>query len=89
MYKAINQEGERRLFRHLTEACEFAGKSYHSVYRSFKLGKPVEGIEEVEESLVHTISREEVEQIVKGTLDSEQYAYAFTHMEPDGSILFV
>ena len=39
MYKAINKEGERRLFHHLTEACEFAGKSYHSVYRSFKLGK--------------------------------------------------
>ena len=52
MYKAINQEGERRLFYHLTEACEFAGKSYHSVYRAFKLGKAVDGIEEVL-SLIH------------------------------------
>lgn len=88
MYKAINQEGERRLFYHLTEACEFAGKSYHSVYRSFKLGKPVEGIEVVEEGEVGTISRESVKLIVKDSLGI--YApYVYIHMEPDGSILFV
>ena len=88
MYKAINQEGERRLFHHLTEACEFAGKSYHSVYRAFKLGKAVEGIEEVEEGEVGTISRESVKLIVKDSLGI--YApYVYIHMEPDGSILFV
>jgi len=87
MYKAISQEGERRLFHHLTEACEFAGKSYHSVYRAFKLGKPVEGIEEVDESEVYTLNREEVESIVKNTL--EECKYVYLHMEPDGSILFV
>ena len=85
MYKAINQEGERRLFHHLTEACEFAGKSYHSVYRSFKLGKAVDGIEEVDESLVHTVSREEVFEAYRSDLLNTFY----THMEPDGSILFV
>ena len=85
MYKAINPQGERRLFHHLTEACEFAGKSYHSVYRAFKLGKPVEGIEEVDESLVHTISREEVFEAFRSDMGNAVY----THMEPDGSILFV
>jgi len=85
MYKAQNQYGVRRLFHHLTEACEFAGKSYHSVYRSFKLGKPVEGIEEVEEGLVHTISREEVFEAFRSDMGNAVY----THMEPDGSILFV
>ena len=85
MYKAINQEGERRLFHHLTEACEFAGKSYHSVYRSFKLGKAVGGIEEVDESLVHTISREEGFEAFRSDMGNAVY----THMEPDGSILFV
>ena len=85
MYKAINAQGERRLFHHLTEACEFAGKSYHSVYRAFKLGKPVEGIEEVNESLVHTISREEVFEAFRSDMGNAVY----THMEPDGSILFV
>jgi len=88
MYKAINQEGERRLFYHLTEACEFAGKSYHSVYRSFKLGKPVEGIEVVEEGEVGTISRESVKLIVKDSLGIYAH-YVYIHMEPDGSILFV
>ena len=88
MYKAINQEGERRLFHHLTEACEFAGKSYHSVYRSFKLGKPVDGIEEVEEGKVGTISREAVELIVKDSIRASSPC-VYTHMEPDGSILFV
>ena len=83
MYKAISQEGERRLFHHLTEACEFAGKSYHSVYRSFKLGKAVEGIEEV--TMVNTIKREEVFEAFRVDLGEEIY----THMEPDGSILFV
>jgi len=85
MYKAISQEGERRLFHHLTEACEFAGKSYHSVYRAFKLGKPVDGIEEVDKSLVHTISREEVFEAFRCDMGNAVY----THMEPDGSILFV
>jgi hypothetical protein len=85
MYKAINKEGERRLFHHLTEACEFAGKSYHSVYRSFKLGKAVGGIEEVDESLVHTISRDEVFEAFRSDMGNAVY----THMEPDGSILFV
>jgi diphthamide biosynthesis methyltransferase len=87
MYKAINKEGERRLFHHLTEACEFAGKSYHSVYRAFKLGKAVDGIKEVHESEVYTLNREEVESIVKNTL--EECKYVYLHMEPDGSILFV
>lgn len=85
MYKAMSQEGERRLFHHLTEACEFAGKSYHSVYRSFKLGKPVEGIEEVEDSKVQAIFRDEVYEAIRNELGSGVY----THMEPDGSILFV
>ena len=85
MYKAINAQGERRLFHHLTEACEFAGKSYHSVYRAFKLGKAVGGIEEVDESEVHTISREEVFEAFRSDMGNAVYI----HMEPDGSILFV
>jgi hypothetical protein len=87
MYKAQNQYGVRRLFHHLTEACEFAGKSYHSVYRAFKLGKAVDGIEEVDQSEVYTLNREEVERIVENKL--EECKYVYTHMEPDGSILFV
>ena len=85
MYKAINQEGGRRLFHHLTEACEFAGKSYHSVYRAFKLGKPVGGIEEVDEGLVNRVGREEVFEAFRSDMGNSVY----THMEPDGSILFV
>ena len=87
MYKAINQEGARRLFHHLTEACEFAGKSYHSVYRAFKLGKPVEGIEEVDENLVHRVDREIVlEDYIAMYWPSNP---PFAMMQPDGSILFV
>ena len=85
MYKAMSQEGERRLFHHLTEACEFAGKSYHSVYRAFKLGKPVGGIEEVDEGLVNRVGREEVFEAFRSDMGNAVY----THMEPDGSILFV
>jgi len=85
MYKAINTQGERRLFHHLTEACEFAGKSYHSVYRAFKLGKPVEGIEEVDKDAVYTFTREDVFEVLSNGLASGRYL----HMEPDGSILFV
>ena len=88
MYKAMSQEGERRLFHHLTEACEFAGKSYHSVYRAFKLGKPVDGIEEVDESEVHRVDRQVVfEEYVNAYWESEDCPFAM--MEPDGSILFV
>ena len=88
MYKAMSQEGERRLFHHLTEACEFAGKSYHSVYRAFKLGKPVEGIEWVDENLVHRVDRQVVfEEYVNAYWESEDCPFAM--MEPDGSILFV
>jgi len=88
MYKAINQEGERRLFHHLTEACEFAGKSYHTVYRAFKLGKAVDGIEEVDESEVNVIQRETV--LIEYILTYwEGEDYPFAMMEPNGSILFV
>ena len=87
MYKAINKEGERRLFHHLTEACEFAGKSYHSVYRSFKLGKAVDGIEEVEENLVHRVDRQVVfEDFI--AMHWKGLKTPFAMMEPDGSILF-
>ena len=87
MYKAMSQEGERRLFHHLTEACEFAGKSYHSVYRAFKLGKPVEGIEWVDENLVHRVDREIVlEDYIAMYWPSNP---PFAMMQPDGSILFV
>ena len=87
MYKTMSQEGERRLFHHLTEACEFAGKSYHSVYRAFKLGKPVEGIEWVDENLVHRVDREIVlEDYIAMYWPSNP---PFAMMQPDGSILFV
>ena len=87
MYKAINPQGERRLFQHLTEACEFAGKSYHSVYRAFKLGKPVEGIEEVDESEVHRVDRQVVfEDFI--AMHWKGLKTPFATMEPDGSILF-
>ena len=87
MYKAMSQEGERRLFHHLTEACEFAGKSYHSVYRAFKLRNPVEGIEWVDENLVHRVDREIVlEDYIAMYWPSNP---PFAMMEPDGSILFV
>ena len=87
MYKAMSQEGERRLFHHLTEACEFAGKSYHSVYRAFKLGKPVEGIEWVDENLVHRVDRKIVlEDYIAMYWPSNP---PFAMMQPDGSIFFV
>jgi len=39
----------------------------------------------VDESLVHTISREEVFEAFRSDMGNAVY----THMEPDGSILFV
>lgn len=84
-YKAISKDGERRLFKKLRPACEFAGVSYFATRNALIAGKPTDKVQEVQD--VHTLSREEVlEECINSYWEGEDAPFAF--MEDDGSILF-
>ena len=84
-YKATSPQGDRKLFKKLRPACEFAGVSYFATRNALLAGKPTDKVQEVEK--VKEIPRLKVEEIVKCWIEENKDVY--THMEPDGSILFV
>jgi len=46
-YKATSKDGERRLFKKLRPACEFAGVSYFATRNAIIAGKPTDKVQEV------------------------------------------
>ena len=88
MYKAINKHGERRLFKKLRPACEFAGVSYFATRNALMAGRLTEKVQEVDKKEVKVIGREKVLfDYIVAYWEGEDYPFAM--MEPDGSILFV